>query len=118
MRKIIPFFIILYGCNSTSISLQPSALLETRLVEAKKRKIELEKKVSQLETALAKSEIARIQKQIVLFDLTQTSFEKNNQFAAEREKLVAIIQNNPFCAEEAQKVLDQILSLITQLSNN
>lgn len=103
----------------------PKGLKEMKEEYARAQK-KLEKEqayVYQLEKEIATLEIEQIQKEIsqlikesvVTHELTHE--QRLALFCHQREILGGIIRNHPACRHHAQEVLDQILSLITQLSN-
>lgn len=77
--------------------------------------------IDQLEEAIARHEIELIQKEIGTVDRKSTQLLSDEQWLAffyqQRETLSQIIRDNRACRKEAQAVLDQILTLITQLSD-
>lgn len=79
--------------------------------------------IDQLEEAIARHEIELIQKEVQTLDRQATikQFLSDEQWLAffyqQRETLSQIIRDNRACRKEAQAVLDQILTLITQLSD-
>jgi hypothetical protein len=76
----------------------------------------LEEETARLEIELIQSEINQVNQQEVAKQMLS-----NEQwlmfFYQQRETLNRIIRNNPTCRLEAQAVLDQILTLITRLSD-
>ncbi len=76
----------------------------------------MEERIVALEIEIAKQEIASIRQLVEKFD-QKKNINLSAPFSTQREKLASIIQNTPQCAVEAQGVLDQILALITQLSD-
>lgn len=101
-----------------------SCELQSELKKANKELAQVETKIHQLQERLAIQQIKVIQKE---FDKSKeklrssdfASEEKTHSlFHEERLLLAEIIEKVPSCAHDAQHVLDQILSLITLLSDN
>jgi hypothetical protein len=97
--------------------------LQGELKRANKELKQVESRVRHLQEKLAAQQIKFIQREIELFKgqidaLDLASEEKTlSLFHEERALLAEIIQKVPMHALEAQHVLDQILSLITLLSD-
>lgn len=100
------------------------------LIEMKQEHAHAQKKlerqrayVDQLEKEIATLEIEQIQEEISQLNKESvTTHELTHEqslalFCHQREILGGIIRNHPACRVHAQEVLDQILSLITQISN-
>lgn len=120
MKQIISFsfsFLLLTGCVSNERLPKSITILEKKLQDEKTRQSDSERKIMSLQIAIARQEIALIQEEISMMNESPSLLQEKEHFALEREKLVEIIQNNPSCASDAQNVLDQILALITRLSN-
>lgn len=97
--------------------------LKRELDEANKEVQRHTERVRQLEEAIARKEISRIQQEVnevkksdpgKLFLSTKESLAF---FYQQREILGRIIRKYPTCRNEAQEVLDQILTLITEISD-
>lgn len=79
--------------------------------------------VENLEEKIARDEIALIHKEIGQIKRNQVATQMLSPdewlafFYQQRETLDRIIKNTPACRSEAQKVLDEILILITQLGD-
>lgn len=83
--------------------------LKKELTHAKKELTRLQSRVLLLEETIAQKEIQRIEEEIA-----NGSFL---DFSSQRELLTSIIDQHPSCAFQAQIVLNQILMLITQMSD-
>lgn len=98
--------------------------LKRELAIAQKEWAQAQARVAQLEEAIAQKEIQRIQEQIAKLEEGQLAALLHSRdqrlafFYDQRETLSAIIRNHPMCALQAQAVLDQILTLITNLSDD
>lgn len=126
MRKIVLLSLLFLCCGAK----KPSEECRNGLVEMKKELAQAQKKLQQqqayverLEEEIARCEIVLIQQEIshvnkyenakqILSDDETLAF-----FRQQRETLNRIIWNNPSCRREAQTVLDEILTLITQLGD-
>lgn len=97
--------------------------LKNELKKASKELKQVELKVHQLQEKLAFQQIKVIQRELEYFKdeidkIEVVSEEKMHAlFHQERALLAEIIKKIPPCASEAQNVLDQILSVITLLSD-
>ena len=100
------------------------AEMKKELVIAQKKLQKQQTYVEQLEEEIAHLEIAIIQKELAQVNKEESSLLTLSHeqwlalFGQQREILGQIIRNNPACREEAQKVLDQILCLITLISDS
>lgn len=101
---------------------QKIALLEKKLQRAEKEQKKVEEEVGRLSNAVKEAQIALIQKQIE--DYRKAHPQKLDPeevvsfFLKEREILHGMVLDGPsFTAFEAQKVLDQLLEMITELSD-
>ncbi len=118
MRMWIVFPFALSACGgSFEAGHAATNALEERLQWARKKEEELRQQVMNLEIALARQEICHIRQEVDLVCHETNVDSTDPQLKKQREKLTSIIQNTPSCAPEAQEVLDQILALITQRSN-
>jgi len=99
------------------------AEMKKELALAQKKLLRQKAYVQQLEEEIARNEIALIQKEINQIDKHEIAKQILSQeqwlsfFYQQRETLNRIIRNNPTCRLEAQEVLDKILTLITQISD-
>lgn len=106
-----------FGCKGSLSSLKRD------LKRAQKELHETQARIKQLQEAIAFQEIERIKGEIEKIEpkqLAQTLLTHEqcmNFFSEQREKLVTIIHCHPGCAARAQELLDQILTLITQISD-
>ena len=113
-------FLSFFSGGQSSIS----AELQVELTKAKKELVKAEKRVHLLEEKLARSQIREIEKALHASRREEASLVEQVTcdsvyalFHDERTLLAEIIQKVPSCSEEAQKVLDEILTLITALSD-
>jgi len=97
--------------------------LQAELSRAKKELVKAEKRVHILEEKLARTHIRTIKKSVAQSKeqaslVAQVTHESVYAlFHNERTLLAEIIQKVPGCSEEAQTVLDEILTFITALSD-
>jgi len=132
MLKIILLF-LLASCGlrttpnvqelSTTKQKQKITLLQKKLQLAEREQKKLQTHIEELSDDMRDAELAYIRRQIDEYeDLVRKTpskkadFDRSDLFLAERERLHRIIQNGD-SAYEAQVVLDRILQLITELSN-
>ncbi len=126
MRKVFLICLLLTGCAAQKC---PEAYrneiseMKQELVLAQKKLMKQQTFVEQLEEEIARNEIELIQKEISQVNKQEAAKQllSHEQWLAffyqQREILNQIIHNNPTCRLVAQEVLDQILTLITQLSD-
>lgn len=109
--------------EETKLKKQSLSKLKRDLVKAQRDLIMAQNRVKKLEEAVAHEEIKQIEKELGRVDLEKLSKLFHSRegrlafFADQRETLATIIHNHPACAYEAQNVLDQILILITHISD-
>jgi septal ring factor EnvC (AmiA/AmiB activator) len=132
MQKIV-LFLLLASCGlrmtPNVVELSPTkqkqkiALLQKKLQLAEKEQSKLQTHIEKLSDDMRETELAYIRRQIDEYeDLIRKrpskkgDFDRADLFLAERERLHRIIQDGE-SAYEAQVVLDRILQLITELSN-
>lgn len=132
MNKIL-FIFLLTSCGFRSspdvAALPPTkqkqkiALLHKKLQLAEKEQKKLKAEVDRLSDAMREAELAYIRKQIDDYEdlirkhpSKKADFESAELFLEEREKLHRMIQSSE-SIYEAQVVLDRILQLITELSD-
>ncbi len=90
---------------------------QTELTHAQSR-------VLRLEEAIAEKEVQRIREQLEKIEEGQLAALLHSQeevlayFYDQRETLSTIIRSHPTCSHHAQEVMDQILTLITHLSDS
>lgn len=127
-RVFLPIVMLAAGCmlcgaKGSMSSRRGLGELKRELAQAQKELSRTQTRINQLEEAIAQKEIQRIQEQIgkiemqELTKLLQSREERLAFFSDQRETLSTIIRNHPICALEAQAVLDQILTLITHISD-
>ncbi|MCC5831847.1 MAG: hypothetical protein JJU12_02245 [Chlamydiales bacterium] len=98
--------------------------LKRELASAQKELVQAQDRVSQLEEAVAQKEIQRIRDQVAKLEEGQLAAilhsreQRLSFFHDQRETLSTIIRSYPTCALQAQAVLDQILTMITHLSDD
>lgn len=102
---------------------QKIALLQKKLQLAEKEQTKLKTRIERMSDEMRETELAFIRNQIDEYEelirkqpSKKADFESANLFLAEREKLHQMIQKNE-SIYEAQVVLDRILQLITELSD-
>lgn len=117
---------MLSGCTAQKypvLSSRELSEMKQELVLAQKKLSQQKAYIERLEEEIARNEIAMIQKEIVQVNKHETAKQMLNHeqwlsfFYQQRETLNQIIQSHPACSGEAQEVLDQILTLITQLGD-
>lgn len=127
MKKILLFSLFLSSCTAHTFSEKYSGELtqmKQDIVKAKKTLERQQAYVDNLEDKLARHEINLIKKEIRDMDKKEIAKEllTPEQWSAfffpQREILSQIIHDKPGCRAEAQELLDQILTLITQLSDS
>lgn len=97
--------------------------LKHDLSKAEKELSVAQKRVMKLEEAIALHEIRRIENEIgkiaaeEMAELLRTRKQRLAFFSNQRETLATIIHKYPECAFQAQAVLDEILTLITHISD-
>lgn len=102
---------------------QVLAEMKKELAQAQKKLIHQKAYVEQLEQEIAHKEIERIQKELEdvnreeMIQQTLSHEQWFSFFDQQREILGQIIRNHPKWRSEALAVLDQILELITELSD-
>jgi len=126
-RFLVPTIMLavwLTSCAAKPVSYR-SGLTELKR-ELNHAQIELsnaQSRVMKLEEAIAQKEIKRIEEQIgkigegEMIALLHSREQRLAFFSDQRETLSTIIHNHPVCAIRAQDVLDQILTLITHISD-
>jgi len=102
---------------------QKIAFLQKKLQLAEKEQRKLKAEVDRLSDEMREAELAYIRKQIDEYEelirktpSKKADFDSTDLFLEEREKLHRLIQNSE-SIYEAQVVLDRILQLITELSD-
>lgn len=135
MKAILFFTLLLTSCLthrttgefavlSPSRQKQKIALLEKKLKRAEKEQREIEEEVDRLSSAVKEAQLALIRRQVeeVQDKMQMKSFVQRDPsilFLKEREMLNNILSDrassNSF---EAQRILDQILEMITSLSDH
>jgi len=102
---------------------QKIALLQKKLQIAEKQQVKLKGEIERLSDEMRETELAYIRKQIDDYEdlirktpSKKAGFSGSDLFLEEREKLHRIIQRGE-SVFEAQIVLDRILQLITELSD-
>ncbi len=122
MRQFILFiFVLVFTCSARP----PHSVsdLKRELDKAQKELSVAQKRVKKLEEAIAYQEIQQIEDEIKKVDaadaatLLQSRELRLAFFSTQRETLATIIHDHPVCAVKAQAVLDQILTLITHVSD-
>lgn len=126
-RFLLPTIMLLVGlglCAARPVSTRCGLNeLKRELTLAQRELSQAQARVSQLEEAIAQKEIQRIQDQISKLEEGQLAALLHSReqrlafFSDQRETLSAIIRKHPICAIQAQAVLDQILTLITHISD-
>src|SRR5262245_54229693 len=121
MRKVLIVCLILSGCaaqkcpeacqDDISEMKQERALAQKKLIKQKDYVEKLQEEIARKEIALIRKEISQADQH----DLAKRILS-HERFYQQREVLNQIIRDNPTCRAEAQEVLDKILTLITQLS--
>lgn len=101
---------------------QKIALLEKKLQRAEKEQRKVEKEVGRLSNAVKEAQLSLIQKQIEEYRKAHPQKLNPDEIAScffkEREILHEMVLDGPsFTAFEAQKVLDRLLEMITELSD-
>ena len=97
--------------------------MKDELALAKKKLLQQQAYIESLEVQIARNEIDLIQKEIGQVNKHEAAKKMLSHdewlafFYQQREILDHIIRNQPICRLEAQSVLDQILILITQISD-
>lgn len=98
---------------------QRIALLQKKLDVAQEDSEKAHRHVSQLEGELRAAKLSLIRKQLGEYEKKQRPLEASSLFAKERELLHELIQGgSASLAREAQDLLDRILRLITELSDD
>ncbi len=122
MRKVLLIAVWVVAC-SASTHKQGLTGLKRELSQAQRELSMAQMRVLELEEAIAYQEVARIEHQIqkiVTEETTKLLHSREERLAFfhdQRETLVNVIRSYPTCAPRAQEVLDQILTLITQVSD-
>lgn len=121
--KWILLALIVAGCSSLrpydSLTELKSALdtAQGDLATARQKVEELEKQIAQAEISRIQYEIQEFQNN-ALANLSLSSKEKHSFFSEQREILARIIRNHSNYATDAQQLLDQILTFITEMSDH
>lgn len=132
---ILPFLtscVLLQAPDETAQVLPPTkqkqkiALLEKKLKRAEKEQQKVEEEVSRLSEAVKEAQLALIQRQVEDYGEKQRthpqklpSTEVASLFVKERQTLHEMALDGPsLTAFEAQRVLDQLLEMITELSDD
>lgn len=111
---------------------QKIALLQKKLKVAEKHQRQAQEEVERLSSEMEKTQLALIQKEVDSYEEQMRKCQSDPQratylfqiesstfFLKERELLHQMIQNGPSpSAFEAQLILDRILRMITELSDN
>ncbi len=120
MKKALLLALLVLTCAATR---QDSHLSEMKeeLKSAQKKLVQQKAHVEHLQEEIARHEIALIQKEIALVDTVALQILSEDEwftfFKQQREILNRIIRSNLSCSAHAQEVLDKILTLITQVSD-
>lgn len=126
MRRMV--FLILASCTphlndmpvaSLPVKRQKQKLmvLEKKLESAEKQQVKIAKEVEHLQDEIQEVELAIVRKMIADCESGKQRSLPANLFLAERETLHRLIQTGPSRTSfEAQVVLDQILRMITNMS--
>jgi hypothetical protein len=126
LTRLFLVFCLLIGCAAQRYSASSRSQIidmKDELAMAQKKLLQQRAYVESLEEKIAKNEIALIQKEISQIQMHETAKKMLSPeewlafFYQQRETLNHIIKSCPACRSEAQEVLDQILTLITQLSD-
>lgn len=98
-------------------------VLNKELIDATENLERAQKKVTEIKESIAREEIVQIkydlvqfQKEIALYS-TKTLDEKRHLFSEQRKMLASIRDTSDLHAKQAEDLLEQILGLITQLTN-
>ncbi|MCH9626958.1 MAG: hypothetical protein S4CHLAM2_05900 [Chlamydiales bacterium] len=122
MRQLVfSILVLVFTCSARP----PHCIsdLKRELCKAQKELATAESRVRKLEEAIAYQEIQQIEDEIKQVKATDAAMLLQSRelrlafFSAQRETLATIIHDHPVCAVKAQAVLDQILTLITHVSD-